>query len=182
MVFIMQKGGQATDKQMNTQQDPSSRLTRNLLIIIALYGVAFLGAYVSGSKILLYVMLAQIPLFFLGWGLSCLLRGRELRDVVRHLTLEEKEQLDEMSRNYGKVQGHFIGYVVVPFTLLVLISVALIGAKFSPIYVALAALYLVSIVIIVKRRGARAERKKIRQFLFSTKYAHEVGSHRKAKL
>jgi len=85
------------------------------VFILGVYVYALVSSYNTGRQRMFYLLLAQIPFFFICWGLSILLSGRTVRDISKHLTQEERAESTRLARSYGGKMGIF---VAAPFALL----------------------------------------------------------------
>ena len=137
---------------------------RNLWVFVATWLVAAIH-WLLGHHETALEWLALTPLFLMVWGLSALLAGPERRDIARHMTERERQQLNAMVRQFGKGWGI---PVALPFLVLFLAFVLSGGNETAHMATLVAALIL-ALPIGVWR--TRSWRRSWSQFLYETDYA-----------
>ncbi len=137
------------------------------LFIIANYLFAVIYSYTAGRQRMFYLLLAQIPLLFLGWGLSRLLAGGVMRDIAKHLTDQEREESTRLAEEYGGKMGMFAAG---PFAILCAMLYTLWGVTSVLPYA-----ILFCIVMVLASPLMIKHRKKMRIFMHSTEYAKQQG-------
>jgi HEAT repeat protein len=86
-------------------------------IILVVYGGVLISAYSGDRMNTFYLLLANIPLFFVGWGLSLLLAGGEMRVIARNMTEAEREESRKSATSYGFRVGLVAGLFGMMFAL-----------------------------------------------------------------
>jgi apolipoprotein N-acyltransferase len=132
-----------------------------------MYVFILVSSYKTGEQRRFYFLLAQITLFFLGWGISLLLSGKTLRDIAKHLTEEERAESTRLARSYGGKMGLF---VVGLFTILFTWLRTMFDVRGILPYAGLFCIVMVLAAPFIFRH-----RKKMKDFMFSTEYAREQG-------
>jgi hypothetical protein len=137
------------------------------LFIIANYLFALVYSYTGGRQRMFYLLLAQIPLLFLVWGLSRLLAGGVMRDIAKHLTDQEREESTRLAEEYGGKMGM---YAAAPFAILCAMLYMLWGVTSILPYVAVFFIFIILVSPFMIKHW-----KKTRAFMLSTEYAKKQG-------
>ena len=95
-----------------------------ILLILAIGTICPVLLSVAGHRLLGTIFIGFIPFAFTCWGLSHLLTGSRGREICANLSDEEREQLNDMARAYGRRIG---------FRLLPLIAIGM-AVLFAPMF------------------------------------------------
>jgi hypothetical protein len=133
-----------------------------ILALIALF------EWRMGNNAIAVMSVGTIPLIFFCWGLSHLLAGPQRREIARHLTDDERAELNRMSMSFGANLGAF---GATPLAMLSVVSFYVFDQ--SPI--AFAVPFVVGLMIIMPI--AYRQEKPIRDFFFETEYAMRNVDH-----
>jgi len=114
-----------------------------------------------GNRGTAILAIATIPFLFLCWGLSHLLAGRERRDIYRHMSGDERDELSRMSAFFGLKVGVFC---VLPITAASMATYQMFGQS----WIAGAIAFTISLVMLMPIAYRMA--KPIHQFFFETEY------------
>ncbi len=90
-----------------------------ILLIVVIGTVCAAGFYALGFEVFALFSLGLIPFAFGCWGLSIILAGSRSREIAANMTTDERLQLNEMARAYGR-------RIAIPF-LPVVVLVMLLG-------------------------------------------------------
>ena len=119
-------------------------------------------AWSAGDRLVAIFGIAVIPVIFICWGLSSFLAGPERREIARHMTNDERNQLSRMGGYFGLKVGLFFAAPIA--------SAAVLAYYASgPTLVAFGIVFVVG--LIVGLPILHHQSKPIRAFLYHTEYA-----------
>ena len=132
-----------------------------LVLPVLFMGVAVLS-WQMGNRFTEIFSIATIPFIFICWGLSHLLAGRECREIVQHMTEDERAEFNRMAMRFGAKVALFFG---IPLGA----ASATAYYTFGESHVAFLVPLLVGVIIAMPIAYYQA--KPIREFPFQTEYA-----------
>ena len=140
--------------------------------LLAVYIYSLVSSYANGRQRMFYLLLAEIPLLFLCWGLNRLLSGTTIREIQKHLTAEERAESNRLVEAYAGRLAIFAGF---PFAILGTELYMRWGVTRILPYVVLFCIFMgLASPFMFKHRKA------MRKFMLSTEYSKRQGYDVKA--
>jgi hypothetical protein len=137
------------------------------IFILAMYGQFLFTSYTDGRWRTFYMWLALVPFALLCWGISILLSGRETRDIYKHMTEEEREELGRVSASYGGIMGLLLAG---PLAAACGVLYFFFGVRSLLPY-----LLLFCVLMVVAAPFMWRQHRKTREFIYATEYARQRG-------